>query len=163
MSGNIVEKNVFRIRLNDLFAASDRRVTNRSVAHGLLADGCRISVPYLSQLRSGARDNPSDEVVAALAKHFGVSVEYFFSIAGRRDRASVQTEDTVILNSIEDSTLKKMMTSVNGLSASSVDILVHMATRLRVFDRIPEIPADSPSYLRRVDGARIPRITHGTP
>ncbi|MER2225366.1 MAG: transcriptional regulator, partial [Rhodococcus sp. (in: high G+C Gram-positive bacteria)] len=59
--------NQFNDRLNSLFETADFHVTNAMVVRGMTEFGCRISTPYLSQLRTGVRTNPSPEVVAALA------------------------------------------------------------------------------------------------
>ncbi|MFF7653038.1 helix-turn-helix domain-containing protein [Streptomyces sp. NPDC007983] len=38
----------------------------------------KVGGVYLSQLRTGKRSNPSPDLLAALARFFGVSVAYFF-------------------------------------------------------------------------------------
>ncbi|MDE8649700.1 helix-turn-helix transcriptional regulator [Rhodococcus qingshengii] len=82
-AGHAASGNVFRTRLNQLFAAADPNLTNAAVVRGLVEHGCRISKPYLSQLRRGHRASPSDEVVTALADFFGVSRGYFFTALSR--------------------------------------------------------------------------------
>lgn len=39
--------------------------------------GLRLSAPYLSQLRTGARSRPSDSTVELIASFFGIESEYF--------------------------------------------------------------------------------------
>ena len=68
----------FKDRLNALYPATAPRLTNAQVVEALSQRGCKISTPYLSQLRSGVRTNPSEQVVLALADYFGVAAEYFF-------------------------------------------------------------------------------------
>ncbi|WP_280393626.1 hypothetical protein [Nocardia brasiliensis] len=64
----------FARQLNALFEQwqSDhgRLLTNREVADLATADGYPMSSSYLSQLRSGARDNPSTTVLSGLARVF---------------------------------------------------------------------------------------------
>jgi transcriptional regulator with XRE-family HTH domain len=69
----------FSQRLNALFESAPNHVTNAMVVRSMTEDGCRISTPYLSQLRTGVRTNPSPEVVAALARFFEVTPDYFFN------------------------------------------------------------------------------------
>ncbi|MBB4688964.1 helix-turn-helix domain-containing protein [Amycolatopsis jiangsuensis] len=70
-------------RLDDLFRSvrpQGRHWTNAEVAAELKRASPELKVGgvYLSQLRTGKRTNPSQELLAALAKFFGVSVAYFF-------------------------------------------------------------------------------------
>ncbi|MBH5141030.1 helix-turn-helix domain-containing protein [Rhodococcus qingshengii] len=126
---------VFRDRLNDLFAASQTRLTNLSVAKGLLLQDFRISVPYLSQLRTGVRDNPSDEVVAALANYFGVAPECFFEIPDRGECECPQKADAEIVKQLTDPDMRRLLTLAHGLSAESIELLADMANRIVAADR----------------------------
>ncbi|WP_116198527.1 helix-turn-helix domain-containing protein [Amycolatopsis circi] len=70
-------------RLDDLFRTvrpQGRHWTNAEVAAELkrASPELKAGAVYLSQLRTGKRTNPSQELLAALAKFFGVSVAYFF-------------------------------------------------------------------------------------
>jgi transcriptional regulator with XRE-family HTH domain len=71
----------FAERLNRLFDTvypPDRYpYSSAAVVAGVRATGTPMSAPYLSQLRSGNRDNPSAATMAALAKFFGVDPAYF--------------------------------------------------------------------------------------
>ncbi|MDE8649685.1 helix-turn-helix domain-containing protein [Rhodococcus qingshengii] len=145
--------NVFRARLNELFAAASPNLTNAAVARGLLEHGCRISKPYLSQLRHGLRSSPSDEVVAALAGYFGVSRGYFFTVPLPSTSGDVHAEDADVIDRIADPDMKELLRAANGLSMSSLELLTDLATKLRVSDRRPVVPADSPSYVRLVEAA----------
>ncbi len=73
----------FAERLNKLFDSvhppGRKPHTNAEVAAALIEDGHQISKPYISQLRSGQRTNPSDETVAAFARFFKVKPDYFFN------------------------------------------------------------------------------------
>ncbi|WCT06096.1 helix-turn-helix domain-containing protein [Rhodococcus qingshengii] len=149
----MTENNVFQVRLNELFAAADRRLTNASVAKGLLARGVRISTPYLSQLRTGVRESPSDEVVAALAGYFGVSPGYFFTLPWSGDRERAQGADAEIVERLDDPELKQLLAAANGLSAPSLELLADLATKLRISDHCRAVPADATSYVRLAEQA----------
>ncbi|WP_030662718.1 helix-turn-helix domain-containing protein [Streptomyces rimosus] len=71
------------VRLDNLFKTvrpKGKHWTNAEVAEALKqADPeLRVGGVYLSQLRTGKRSNPSPDLLAALARFFGVSVAYFF-------------------------------------------------------------------------------------
>jgi transcriptional regulator with XRE-family HTH domain len=80
-------------RLNTLFDGvrpqdrAGRRWTNDEVAAAVKAaePGIRVSGAYLSALRTGAKRRPSTELLAALARFFGVSVDYFVTGDTRTD------------------------------------------------------------------------------
>ena len=74
-------------RLNALFdtspnPATGRRWTGEEFAAAMTAAGFPITEPYLSQLRTGARGNPSAQNLTGIAKVFGVSIDYL--ITGER-------------------------------------------------------------------------------
>lgn len=142
---------VFRTRLNELFVAAGPDLTNAAVVRGLVEQGCRISKPYLSQLRHGHRASPSDEVVTALADFFGVSRGYFFSTPVAS--GDIHVGDADIVERLGDPVHKALLLAANGLSALSLELLADMATKLRISDGRPVVPADSPSYVRLVEVA----------
>ncbi|MFI5671740.1 helix-turn-helix domain-containing protein [Streptomyces sp. NPDC051704] len=77
------DRPVLAVRLDDLFKTvrpKGRRWTNAEVAEELKRVNPEIKAGgvYLSQLRTGKRSNPSPDLLAALARFFGVSVAYFF-------------------------------------------------------------------------------------
>ena len=51
--------------------------TSAEVIAALKAEGITMSAPYLSQLRSGNRTNPSSATMAALANFFRIKSSYF--------------------------------------------------------------------------------------
>ena len=152
-----VTGDVFKTRLNELFAAADPKLTNAAVVQGLLELGCRISKPYLSQLRHGRRSSPSDEVVAACAEYFGVSSEFFFTVSAPDSRCGVHAEDIGIVERLEDPTHRALLLATIGLSAASLELLAELTTKLRHSDGRPVVPADSPSYVRLVEAELRPR------
>ncbi|MDZ7911917.1 MAG: helix-turn-helix transcriptional regulator [Rhodococcus sp. (in: high G+C Gram-positive bacteria)] len=123
------------------------------MAKGLLARGCRVSTPYLSQLRNGVRTSPSDEVVGALADYFGVSSGHFFTIPWTGDRTLVEGKDATIVERPDDPELKQLLQAANELSATSLELLLKLAARLRISDQRRKVPADSPGYIRLAEAA----------
>ena len=78
------EQSLLADRLNRLFEdvrRDGRRWTNDEVATALKAadPSLRVSGAYLSALRTGAKRHPATDLLAALAKFFGVSVDYLVS------------------------------------------------------------------------------------
>lgn len=77
------QREVLGNRLDALFKSArpqSRSWTNADVAAELkqTSPDLKVGAVYLSQLRTGKRTNPSNELLAALANFFGVSVAYFF-------------------------------------------------------------------------------------
>ncbi|OBH96667.1 helix-turn-helix transcriptional regulator [Mycobacterium sp. E2733] len=71
----------FAARLNRLFDTvyppGRGPHTSAEVIAALKAEGVTMSAPYLSQLRSGNRTNPSSATMAALANFFRIKPAYF--------------------------------------------------------------------------------------
>lgn len=71
----------FAARLNRLFDTvyppGRGPHTSAEVIAALRAEGITMSAPYLSQLRSGNRTNPSAATMAALANFFRIKPAYF--------------------------------------------------------------------------------------
>jgi transcriptional regulator with XRE-family HTH domain len=87
------EQSLLADRLNRLFedvrpeGRAGRRWTNDEVANAVkvAVPTVRVSGAYLSALRTGAKRRPATELLAALAKFFGVSVDYFVTGQTRID------------------------------------------------------------------------------
>jgi transcriptional regulator with XRE-family HTH domain len=71
----------FAARLNRLFDTvyppGRGPHTSAEVIAALKAEGITMSAPYLSQLRSGNRTNPSTATMVALANYFRIKSAYF--------------------------------------------------------------------------------------
>ena len=139
---------LFQLRLAELFSKSSERLTNKVVVEGLREHGCRISVPYLCQLRAGVRSNPSEAVITALANYFRVPQGYFIEPC-REDHVQTRQEDTELLRHVFDSSLKRLLIQASDLSAECVELLVDLATRLEVSDRRANSRAAIPPCSRR--------------
>ncbi|WMN01894.1 helix-turn-helix transcriptional regulator [Rhodococcus erythropolis] len=131
MVGRLAGEDVFRDRLNELYAESGERLTNRKVMEALKKRGFKISEPYLSQLRSGVRGYPSNEVMSAIAEYFNVSPDYFYTIPCNGDRMRVQSENAKIIDRLSDPSMKKLLTMVNGLPEDLLELLEVIALRLK--------------------------------
>ncbi len=73
---------LFTKRLNQLFEEKchpdGERYREAEVEVGTMQLGSRVTVSYLSRLRSGSSSNPTFEKIGVLAKFFDVSPNYFF-------------------------------------------------------------------------------------
>ncbi|EOM77609.1 helix-turn-helix domain-containing protein [Rhodococcus rhodnii] len=133
----------FAARLNRLFETvhppGRKPHTNAEVAAALIADGHQISKPYISQLRSGQRTNPSDETVAAFARFFKVKPEYFFNDI----YAAKVDNDLDLLAQLQGYGLRKLSSRAFDLSEESQSLLTAMAEKLRVSEGLPAVPPDA--------------------
>ncbi len=133
----------FAARLNKLFSIvhppGRRPHTNAEVADALAGNGHQISKPYISQLRSGQRNNPSDETVAALARFFKVKPDYFFNDI----YAAKVDHDLELLAQLKGYGLRRLSTRAFDLSEESQNLLSSMAEKLRASEGLPEVPPDS--------------------
>lgn len=90
-AGDIVPGSLAQ-RLDRLFSRvrkpGGREYSHREVAEAITLAGEPISYSYIGQLRAGDKDNPTLRHLRALARFFGVPVEYFTSerLAAEVDR-----------------------------------------------------------------------------
>lgn len=126
-------------RLNHLFATvprPDRQGywTNEQAATELGQQGTPMSHAYLSQLRTGKRDNPSARHLAAIAALFGVPMEYFFD-SELADRINA---DLRLLVAVRDSGVQGVAMRAHGLSPASLASLEGIIDQVRRLERLPE-------------------------
>ena len=118
--------NTFADRLNLLFRTvfPPGRGPHRSaeVVAALGLEGIDMSAPYLSQLRSGKRTNPSEATIAALARFFRIDAAYFTDDAyyeGLR-------EELTVLAHMRDEGVRRIAARTIALSpAAREDVLAH--------------------------------------
>jgi transcriptional regulator with XRE-family HTH domain len=100
----------FAARLNRLFAtvrkADGGEYSLREVAEKMTQAGTPISHTYIGQLRSGDKDDPKLSHLRALARFFGIPVEYFTS-----DRVSARQM------ALRDSLLPEAKATADALTA----------------------------------------------
>ncbi len=126
----------FAVRLNVLFdrweCANGERLSNSVVAERLTAAGHRVSKPYLSQLRSGKRGNPSWDLVCGLSEVFGMDGE--FLVHGLMPTGA---GDGTIVERLRDDSLRKLMSIAAALTAEDLDYLVRIADMFRAAEGLP--------------------------
>ncbi|OLL69904.1 hypothetical protein Ae168Ps1_6353 [Pseudonocardia sp. Ae168_Ps1] len=90
--------------------------TLEEISEGIRRNGGpSLSVPYLSQLRSGARPNPTHHVLEALADFFKKPVSPFFNTA----EAELAGDDLALLHALRDSGVKDIALRAMSLSPAT--------------------------------------------
>lgn len=125
----------FRARLNELFAAAERRgrrITNREVVLWMNDHGYAIKDAYLSQLRSGRATSPSLKIIEGLSAYFDVDSSRFLS----GDRSHV-------LNDLLDQHgVQSIATRAVGLSQENIDAIARLLDRFRESEHLPPVSTD---------------------
>ncbi|MCV7355448.1 helix-turn-helix domain-containing protein [Mycolicibacterium fluoranthenivorans] len=121
----------FAARLNKLFEAvyppGRGPHTSHEVVKELRGEGIRISAPYLSQLRTGQRTNPSAEIMESIAQFFRISVDYF---TDDRYFQKVDKELTWLLH-MRNENVRLVTSRALGLSEMSLSEWIRYADTLR--------------------------------
>ena len=126
----------FAARLNRLFETvyppGRGQHTSAEVIAALKAEGITMSAPYLSQLRSGNRTNPSAATMAALANFFRIKPAYFTDdeYFGKLD------QELALLAEMRDEGVRRIAARTVGLSAEAKEDLVARAEELRRKERL---------------------------
>ncbi len=131
-------------QLNHLFSTVPRPGggalwTNDDAAAAMSATGVTTSAAYLSQLRTGKRDNPSARHLAALARLFEVPMEYFFDPAVA---AKIDT-DLELLSAVRDAGVQKIALRAQGLSPEGLNGVAEMIEYIRRLEQ--RLPRDTPA------------------
>ncbi|OBK29542.1 secretion protein EspR [Mycobacterium asiaticum] len=125
----------FAARLNRLFDTvyppGRGAHTSAEVIAALKAEGITMSAPYLSQLRSGNRTNPSSATMAALANFFRIKPAYFTD----DDYYEKLDKELEFYAVVHDDGVRRIAKRAHGLPAEA---------QQKVLDRIDE--------LRRAEG-----------
>ena len=108
--------------------------TNEDAAAAITDAGTAISPGYLSQLRTGKRDNPSARHLAAIARLFEVPIEYFFD----PDVATKIDADLRLLTAVRDTGVQSIALRAQGLSQKSLEGLAAMVERIRQLEQLPD-------------------------
>jgi transcriptional regulator with XRE-family HTH domain len=113
----------------------------REVAEAINAEAGEnlISAAYLSLLRGGQRSAPGASRLAAIARFFGVSVDYFMS-----DSVAEQTDrQLAVAVAVRDSELLGITLRASGLSERSLKAIRQMVENARQIENLPDDdPAD---------------------
>lgn len=121
----------FAARLNRLFESvyppGRGPHTSAEVIAALKSEGVTMSAPYLSQLRSGNRTNPSTPTMAALANFFRIKPAYF------TDDGYYEKLDTELswLTEVRDEGVRRIATRAAGLSRESQEDILDRIDELR--------------------------------
>ncbi|QLL07366.1 helix-turn-helix transcriptional regulator [Mycobacterium vicinigordonae] len=120
----------FAARLNRLFDTvyppGRGPHTSAEVIAALKAEGITMSAPYLSQLRSGNRTNPSSATMTALANFFRIKPAFFTD----DDYYEKLDKELQFFATVRDDGVRRIAARVHGLS--------HEAQQ-KVLDRIEEL------------------------
>ncbi|AFP42689.1 secretion protein EspR [Mycolicibacterium smegmatis] len=121
----------FAARLNRLFDTvyppGRGPHTSAEVIAALKSEGITMSAPYLSQLRSGNRTNPSAATMAALANFFRIKPAYF---TDDEYYEKLDKELTWLAN-MRDEGVRRIAARTVGLSPEAQQDLVQKAEELR--------------------------------
>jgi transcriptional regulator with XRE-family HTH domain len=126
----------FAARLNRLFDTvyppGRGPHTSAEVIAALKAEGVTMSAPYLSQLRSGNRTNPSTATMAALANFFRIKTAYF------TDDEYYEKLDGELawLATMRDEGVRRIALGASGLSTQAQQNLVDRVDELRRLERL---------------------------
>jgi transcriptional regulator with XRE-family HTH domain len=140
MAEDGTRENVIGERLNHLFAtvhpANRGPYTLREVADSINAEAgaSMISAAYLSQLRTGQRAEPSHSRLVAIARFFGVDVEYFSDAATAQD-ANRQLE---FLAAMRDAGIRSLAMRAQGLSEASLAAVRAVIENARRLEGLPD-------------------------
>lgn len=121
----------FSARLNRLFESvyppGRGPHTSAEVIAALKSEGVTMSAPYLSQLRSGNRTNPSTATMAALANFFRIRPAYF------TDDDYYERLDTELswLTEVRNEGVRRIATRAVGLSPESQEHILDRIDELR--------------------------------
>jgi transcriptional regulator with XRE-family HTH domain len=121
----------FAARLNRLFDTVypplREPYKGTEVVAALKSSGVKMSGPYLSQLRAGARTNPSSATMAALAMFFGVEPAYFTD----DDYYAAMNKELDWLDIARDEGVRRVAARTIGMSPHALRELESIADELR--------------------------------
>jgi transcriptional regulator with XRE-family HTH domain len=143
----MAEDSVIAERLNQLFAtvhpAGRGPYTLREASDAINAEaGSSImSAAYLSQLRTGQRAEPSHSRLTAIARFFGVDIEYFSSSTAAAE-ADRQVE---FLAAMRDAGVRSVALRAAGLSEASLAAVRAVIDNAR---RLEGLQGDEPTESR---------------
>ncbi|GAB1693717.1 helix-turn-helix domain-containing protein [Krasilnikovia sp. M28-CT-15] len=135
-------------RLDNLFTSArpqGKQWTNVEVANELkrASPDLKVGAVYLSQLRNGKRSNPSPELLAALARFFGVSVAYFFD-----DEVADSVQDELAaLQAMRNAGVRAVAMRAAGMRADNLQAITAIMDQYRQMQGLPAIP-DEPAAPR---------------
>jgi transcriptional regulator with XRE-family HTH domain len=129
-------------RLNRLWDARQpegRPYTLREVADAVNKEAGHslVSPQYLSVLRRGERSEPSFSILAALARFFGVTVDYF---SAGEETAGHTEEELRLLQALSDNDVRHLALCAADLNESDLATVIGIIQRFRIAEGLPEEP-----------------------
>jgi transcriptional regulator with XRE-family HTH domain len=126
----------FAARLNRLFDTvyppGRGPHTSAEVIAALKAEGVTMSAPYLSQLRSGNRTNPSSATMTALANFFRIKPAYFTDA----DYYEKLDKELSWLSTMRDEGVRRIAVRTIGLSPQAQQNIVERVDELRRAEKL---------------------------
>jgi len=126
----------FSARLNRLFDTvyppGRGPHTSAEVIAALKSEGVTMSAPYLSQLRSGNRSNPSATTMTALANFFRIKPEFFTD----DDYYEKLDRELTFLASMRDDGVRRIAARTIGLSPEGQRDVAEKVDELRRRERL---------------------------
>ncbi|MEN8654366.1 helix-turn-helix transcriptional regulator [Streptomyces sp. 21So2-11] len=124
-------------KLSHLFATQRNPQTGRPYTVGDAARVTGVSSSLITQLKSGAKPNPTVKTVEALASLFHVSPSYFFADfdaeEGEKVRASME-----LIAAVSDNDVRGLAFRANGLSADSLKLIKAVIENARKAEGLTE-------------------------
>ncbi|KRE30303.1 secretion protein EspR [Mycobacterium sp. Soil538] len=110
--------------------------TSAEVVAALKTEGMTMSAPYLSQLRSGNRTNPSGATMAALANFFRIRSDFFTddSYYAKLD------QELTLLAGLRDDGVRRVAARSIGLSPEAQRDVVEKVDELRRREHLADGP-----------------------
>ena len=132
------------VKLNRLFDVmrkpSEPMMSNATAAAAIAEQtGVSISATYLWQLRTGAKTNPTDQHLRAIAEFFGVSAYYLIE-PGEHPGIDAQLN---WIQALRDNGVRGLAMRAQGLTTQSINSLAAMADQIRQLEQLPPVVDDS--------------------
>ncbi|MFE4212233.1 helix-turn-helix domain-containing protein [Streptomyces sp. NPDC056844] len=124
-------------KLNHLFGVAKNPVTGKPYTNAEVARAISMSESAISQLRSGAKPNPTLSTVERLAGHFHVEAQYFFSDYDAEEAEKVRASMELI-EAVADSDVRGLALRANGLSADSLKMITDVINQARRWEGLDE-------------------------
>lgn len=115
-----------------------RTYSNADVARELTALGVAVSAPYLWQLRTGRRTNPTLRHLQALVRFFQVDPAYFFPTEAGPGPEVAAAE---LAGALRRAGVRELALSAAGLSTDTLDALGAVVHRVRTLEGLDPLPA----------------------
>lgn len=120
----------FADKLNHLFRTAKNPATGKRYTNAEVARAISVSESAISQLRTGAKPNPTYTTVERLAGHFRVKEQYFFSDYDAEEAEKVHASMELI-EAVVDSEVRGLALRANGLSAESLKMITDVINQAR--------------------------------